>query len=250
MLAGLAFRPFRYRDADLANLRHVVGHPIPNRSPEGLLAAFDEIPLAVGKQMAVLRHRPIQLERQIVDGVVLKVMRIPHIVAASVKVLSVNGNDLGMVPAHSTAPRADPEVNFGRSIGRQALGELGNDVVAVHGHTDNVTKHHSNHHGFLPFPGRFGNLLKRRLEAVHEFTIGRTETENVGPYLSSAENFTHDFGKPVVVSVGMDRFPWPCHLGSLMKLPDDTAGRYVPKLMMMLGMLLPENIVRGGTDVR
>ena len=44
-------------------------------------------------------------------------------------------NDLGMVPAHSTAPRADPEVNFGRSISRQALGELGNDTIAVHGHT-------------------------------------------------------------------------------------------------------------------
>ena len=55
---------------------------------------------------------------------------IPQIVTTGVKVLSIDGNDLGMVPGNAIAPGTDPQQNI-RVVG-QAGSECLQDLGAVH----------------------------------------------------------------------------------------------------------------------
>lgn len=58
-----------------------------------------------------------------------------------VKVLSIDGDDFGVIPAHSLPPSADPKPYIG--ITRQILSQLVKNAAAVGRHTDDVPEHHT-----------------------------------------------------------------------------------------------------------
>ena len=61
------------------------------------------------------------------DWAVLQVMLIPEIVTTCVEVLSIDGNQLGVVPRHAAAPGSHPKKNRGivAEVTRKGLDDLG-----------------------------------------------------------------------------------------------------------------------------
>mmetsp|Transcript_9712 Transcript_9712/g.18403 ORF Transcript_9712/g.18403 Transcript_9712/m.18403 type:complete len:310 (-) Transcript_9712:29-958(-) len=124
------------------------------------------------------------------------------------------------------------------------------DAVAVHGHTHDVAKHHANDDGLLFSLCILSDLRHGLLEPVHELPVRRSQTQDVAPDLRPRDNVGHDLGEPIVVPVGVDRMARPGLLRSLMQVAHDLAGRDVPQLMVVLGVLRAERLVRGRSHVR
>ena len=175
-------------------------------------------------------------------------MRVPHIVTPAVKVFSIDSDNLSVIPAHTLAPRTDPEPNVG--ITRQILGQLVKNTTAVGRHANDVSEHHTDYNWMLLTLGRLDNLGQCLLEARHKLTIWRTEAEHVGKAGGAGQDFPHDFGEPVIMTRGVDRVAWPCLLGGLVQLTNDLAGGDVPQLMMVFVVLGTQSIVGGSTNVR
>ena len=97
---------------------------------------------------------------------------------------------------------------------------------------------------------RLDNLGQCILKARHELAIRRTETEHIGKVGCAGENFSHDLGKPIVMTFWVGRVARPCLLGGLVQLTNDLAGGDVPKLVVVFVVLGTECLISGSANVR
>mmetsp|Transcript_3509 Transcript_3509/g.9154 ORF Transcript_3509/g.9154 Transcript_3509/m.9154 type:complete len:304 (-) Transcript_3509:171-1082(-) len=235
--------PLAHGDPRRTDLGHVVGELLPDGSKDRLLLPLDVSPLLVGEEVAVVRDAALELEGEVVDGVEFEIVMIPEVVPPRVQVLSVNGDDLGVVPRNALSPCANPKTNVG--ILRQIRGKLLPEAVAIDGHPDDVPEHHPNMDRLLLPLGLLAQRLESLLELIHEYSVGRAEAHHVAPYLGPRHNVGHDLGEPIVVTVLGNRRARPRILGSLVQFSHDPSGRDVPQRVVIVVVLGTEDFVRG-----
>jgi hypothetical protein len=191
--------------------------------------------------MPVVSYTSLHFQREIMYGIVLEVMVVPKIVSTSVKIKTINCNDFGMVPRYSFSPGPNPKLKIG--VVGDALCKFLDHLGTVDGHTNNVTKHHSNPDSLVQFFGH--NFLESLVEFGHEYSIWRPETHDIGKYFGSGQDLGHLFRKPIVMTFWWIVFVHPTIFGGLVELSYNLSRRYIPTRVMVMVVVFSQHLICG-----
>jgi hypothetical protein len=124
---------------------------------------------------SLARVPSFQVHGQVAHGVVLQIVAVPQVVSSGEEDVAVDGNDLGVVPAHALSPGPDPHAELGRvgDAGRELL----EDGRAVGREADDVPHQQSERDGLVLLV----QLLERGLEAGKEQPVGGRQARYVAP---------------------------------------------------------------------
>ena len=79
------------------------------------------------------------------DGIVLEVVGIPHVVTTGMEVTTIDGNDFGVIPRNALAPCSHPKMKIG--IWWKISCESVNNGGTIDGHANDIAKHHAHDNG-------------------------------------------------------------------------------------------------------
>jgi hypothetical protein len=127
------------------------------------------------RQRVFGRVPSLQVHGQVAHGVVLQIVAVPQVVSSGEEDVAVDGNDLGVVPAHALPPGADPHAELGRvgDAGRELL----EDGRAVGREANDVPHQQSERDGLVLLV----QLLERSLEAGEEQPVRGRQARYVAP---------------------------------------------------------------------
>jgi len=238
--AGFALWVLADRDASAHAEREPVWQLADYPADEALLLKFYELPHCVGKGVTVVRRLSLDLHGDVMDGIFLQVVCVPEVVATVVQIFAVDGDDLGVIPAHPSSPSADPqlEVVVKVHVGR----EIFYDGRAVHGHSNDVAEKHPNDDLLARLGRSSSHILDRLCELHHKLAVGRAKARHVAKFLSLRNKVAEVVGEPIVV---IKTVVGTCEVGitpfASRRLIDFLypAMGHVPTLHVVIGMVLP-----------